>query len=728
MGNVFVLAHRIFRPLAMFGLMSLAGSIGSCSAQHHDGDDAVHDGGDVGHDGGAPVHDDVHPVATSLPASHVIESIRQIPVGSKLGGVCALGTPNCYLVDLRHDVERYAIRHPHLRGSAAAIRTIKHDSGERDDVLEEGEDTDAVAASNGDAGAGAGISAHGGAPDDELLEGLVPPGGIFSTLVQVVAVIVFPPALLILPDARKAAGTVVEIAADALAEGAKIAANALSDYGHKRVRVQIASSVKGYGITVNCPGQEPVSITPDTSALIVKQVECDLTSLKQTLTVDVVGKDRVLVWRRELTFESGIGRTRAEQAKLFGPAARHRFTMLGKNAGRFGPFNDGPVISSNHYSEGAQRVGFSGGFNYLTVFVTPDHERWMEQMPHDAKFRELRTWTIPGSHDAGMYERGIVLLATKDGGSLELSLSDAVESAKIVAEHFANEQGLSKFAESLALTQDDTIGDQLRLGMRYFDIRPGVSKLDKTPIEHRRVHIVHGPISGASFDTVLGDTIRFLLAHHEEVVFFDISGSGINAGWRPASDDEIKHALSRALSHELKSIQATSTGQRSIDAMTMLISLMLDARSGRKGLTHELRIELGIGDDASITDASLLKLVASGRRFIFIDGLGSTWDEAAYQGGKMVERLEAGRKCVAAESVAGTNFQLQPTPKGTDIALTGDNSILGNRMFFNPQIFDWLEKAKLAELPSTQSCGMRVLSNDFVDNLLTEAAIRGTQH
>lgn len=92
---------------------------------------------------------------------------------------------------------------------------------------------------------------------------------------------------------------------------------------------------------------------------------------------------------------------------------------------------------------------------------------WMTWMMHaDAHFasRTLKTITVPGTHDAGMYE----------------------------------ETGYAVFAQ----TQDQDVFQQLAGGVRYFDLRP--SYRDNV------FYIVHGGIIGPTLDVVLDDVKRFM--------------------------------------------------------------------------------------------------------------------------------------------------------------------------------------------------------------------------
>ncbi len=106
----------------------------------------------------------------------------------------------------------------------------------------------------------------------------------------------------------------------------------------------------------------------------------------------------------------------------------------------------------------------------------PNYPNWMRDNLKRIGKRTLKQMVLPATHDSATYAF----------------------------------TGLSKFAAPYARTQFETIGSQLRGGIRYFDLRP---------VYHRgRIYIHHGPIIGPRFANVLRDVDSFLRRRRELVV------------------------------------------------------------------------------------------------------------------------------------------------------------------------------------------------------------------
>ena len=102
---------------------------------------------------------------------------------------------------------------------------------------------------------------------------------------------------------------------------------------------------------------------------------------------------------------------------------------------------------------------------YYSVCLVTDHARWMENLWNTIYDRHLWQIVMPASHDAGMYE---------------LTLPEA-------------------------RTQDLSVREQLKGGVRYFDFRPAYdSSGDGT------YYINHNGISGADLDGILQDIYDFM--------------------------------------------------------------------------------------------------------------------------------------------------------------------------------------------------------------------------
>ena len=98
-------------------------------------------------------------------------------------------------------------------------------------------------------------------------------------------------------------------------------------------------------------------------------------------------------------------------------------------------------------------------------------ENWMKYISDDALITDI---AIPGSHDSGCIDMNY-----------------------------------------LAQTQDLTFAEQLKRGVRYFDIR-----VNKTADGLR---IYHGPVNGVSYLSVLEDIADFVKTHPDEFLILDMS-------------------------------------------------------------------------------------------------------------------------------------------------------------------------------------------------------------
>jgi hypothetical protein len=107
----------------------------------------------------------------------------------------------------------------------------------------------------------------------------------------------------------------------------------------------------------------------------------------------------------------------------------------------------------------------------------PDGSRWMEDHLDAWGKRPLRQWVLPASHDSAMYESGWV--------------------------------------KSLAQTQDLSVYQQLKYGIRYFDLRPQLSDGE--------IYMHHGPVLGPKLADVLDDVRRLCREPHRELIILKFS-------------------------------------------------------------------------------------------------------------------------------------------------------------------------------------------------------------
>ena len=183
-----------------------------------------------------------------------------------------------------------------------------------------------------------------------------------------------------------------------------------------------------------------------------------------------------------------------------------------------------------YYSDmGLISTGLTNG-HQLYVVVTQNQSRWMQRLfaelgskRNDVKFSDL---ILPGSHDAGMY----------------------------------TQQPMYHIA-AFANTQKDSISNQLAMGARIFDFRPGILRdgwasklmenLEKVPdylktllrliraandlenmymADKNVIRHIHAFIPGDTYQHTVTQIVEFLKTNPEEIVVIDAASSGINIG------------------------------------------------------------------------------------------------------------------------------------------------------------------------------------------------------
>lgn len=317
------------------------------------------------------------------------------------------------------------------------------------------------------------------------------------------------------------------------------------------------------------------------------------------------------------------------------------------NASRSFAIEGGLSVTIAFHSPGSQTAGLAGNARLLNVYLTQSKENWMRDMP--ARYRDLplRGWALPGSHDAGMYTKGIVA-------------------------HLP-------VVSTMALTQEESIAQQLRLGMRYFDVRPA-----KLKVGDGDVYAVHTVIPGASYKAMVEDALEFLTKEgKDEIVIFHESAAGID----------------------------TTAWNTDRSYITPLLLAALE----KFGLPRSF-----VGDELAL-NLSPDQLRKLKRRFIVVDRAPtqSTWGSA----NEKPETLAAYVRGRAADCVSDTaqgrnvftELQLQATAPHAIV-----NTLLSNKLVLDRSYLPWLAGGFAA-----CATGPTVFLNDFVDNALTDVIERG---
>ena len=244
---------------------------------------------------------------------------------------------------------------------------------------------------------------------------------------------------------------------------------------------------------------------------------------------------------------------------------------------------DDYVINYGFYDAGPGYLGMSAR-NQFYVHVTPNHSNWIGALLKQYRGRfTVGDLVLPSSHDSGMYldlplsvdltARGFVFTSGQMVSSL-LAFIPVVNLLAPIVSMLSTTAALllspRRISRNMGVTQKESIGRQLELGVRSFDVRPGYNFLhDATTlfslIQQELGHLVidfgkglikqdraettvkkrifgalekvdftdfpithlHGVIPGDSLANMVKETVDFLNNHPDEVVLFAICSDGI---------------------------------------------------------------------------------------------------------------------------------------------------------------------------------------------------------
>ncbi|KAJ7051797.1 PLC-like phosphodiesterase [Mycena amicta] len=152
---------------------------------------------------------------------------------------------------------------------------------------------------------------------------------------------------------------------------------------------------------------------------------------------------------------------------------------------------------------GEKLPGVGGIIHDITTTRAEDRSNWMRDNKAHLANKRLYQISMPGTHDSGTFD---------------LSHRDAIDAPNAVS-------WLSKVPVSSAVVQDwakaqelDFVG-QLNAGVRYFDLRIGVSKHDGS------LRIVHSLESKQTLRELIEPMGRWMHEHPDEIVILDIQHS-----------------------------------------------------------------------------------------------------------------------------------------------------------------------------------------------------------
>ncbi len=236
-----------------------------------------------------------------------------------------------------------------------------------------------------------------------------------------------------------------------------------------------------------------------------------------------------------------------------GDSVEHKFVEIAPLTGNIGNTNiektlDQNVIIDNDYiiSYGFYDAS-SGHFSALTnhdqsyVYVTPPLKNWMgDCIAQNAKFGDFpfTAFVLPGSHDSGMYnnDQANALIQDKEYTNFLTGNKLGADYLDTIIQFYGEDAIIGS-----SMTQKDDITQQLSMGIRYFDIRPGFcayadsfeipSSVDdalKNPIKN--LYHQHKIVPGKNFDQILKQALNWLDENPTEIIVISLNFQGIDMG------------------------------------------------------------------------------------------------------------------------------------------------------------------------------------------------------
>ncbi|WP_372072986.1 flagellin [Tistrella mobilis] len=353
------------------------------------------------------------------------------------------------------------------------------------------------------------------------------------------------------------------------------------------------------------------------------------------------------------------------------------------------------------------------------LYIGNDQSDWMAELTGSSGYAGITfgDLVLPAAHDAGMFQ-------ISDSTAATSNLKGVCGTAVPAAFNFLCQEAEygATALQNVSLTQKDVIYDQLRIGTRYFDIRPGYPIGDAKATDTNTTHI-HNFIPGAPLAGMLDDVSRFLGEHTGEIVVLRIQSNGIDHGYYQfISSTDLTAALDRHI--------AAGIGYRLVDDLSTLSgqSLKSIVGAGKRvivvyGAEKSATNPTGIPDINDSYDDNDYQ--ASIHSPIAVNGDVATTLQACSGGGAQYTLLQL--QDTASGALLPFYTQTQYTPLILDASEVIGNSDFGNilqgtKPWFDAVNYPWLQSS--AALASLVACHMPVvIQNDFVDVALTSHAI-----
>ncbi|KAL8276095.1 hypothetical protein RQP46_011510 [Phenoliferia psychrophenolica] len=336
---------------------------------------------------------------------------------------------------------------------------------------------------------------------------------------------------------------------------------------------------------------------------------------------------------------------------------------------------------------------------------------------------------LAGAHDAGMLGDidSRLLQFIKDG--------DVHDDVGVIAKALPFVQTLlsvlktfnfrtARILENMANTQKDSIPDQLAMGVRFFDFRPGYCLYDSVSGLQGELHHQHAIVPGEPYLMFLIHVLNFLGENPSEIVFFEIKSDGfaiLTSSIDPATGKPRVITMVPTLEELEATFQRARTSAGSEAARAVVVGSPEDLERPIGELLNENR-RLIIADRVHFPDAWPRADSYSHEAYDTDDpqkvmaALKTTYDAAASRAAKK-------------EGPAATIYQLQATPTAqiwADVGASLSYSEASSLLVWSKCRMDRVTYSWIAGLTFIDA-GNVIFLNDFVDGALVEHAVEKTK-
>ncbi|GAA5859248.1 hypothetical protein JCM8547_008936 [Rhodosporidiobolus lusitaniae] len=382
------------------------------------------------------------------------------------------------------------------------------------------------------------------------------------------------------------------------------------------------------------------------------------------------------------------------------------------------------TISYGFFDSGIARA------KQMYIYCAKLSQTWLGDMiDEDERVLEVpfEKLVLAGSHDAGMLgsvpTELLDFLARGNGEDIPL-VARALPFVRFLLSLLKTMGvGAHRMLANLSMTQKDSVRDQLRMGVRFFDLRPGYNLYDvvdevKGPLRHQ-----HAIVPGVDYIMALVDILAFLSENDREVVVVELKDDGI-----PFKTDLYPEppATSSSSSPTSSSAPLPPPAQKPI-AISMVPSSsdLAAALSAAKSSSPLAAREIQVGG-AQDLGRTIGELLSENRRLVIVDRVheeeraeGERWERAdSYTHDlydtddplKVLSALDATHSDAAARSARrvgprSTIYQLQATPTaqiwadiGPSLTYSDASSLLvWSKARMDRVTYPWLAKRAFVE-------------------------------